>query len=262
MHLSMLRRILSIIRSFDRRFLNQSLVNAYALTSWFILNVRLENLGQGLIVQTLNSRRSRYLHELCQKHGTDKGSLVNLIRPWPEHTFADIYTELFADHRFEIVRIFEMGIGTNNLSIPANMSGYGKPGASLRVWKEYFPNALVVGADIDRNTLFEEERILTFFVDQLRANSITKFWNELGIKDFDIIIDDGLHTEEAAICLFENSFNNLRSGGFYFIEDVTARRLKSLSSYFQLQGITFSVYSSYRSLHSVGDNTLIMILKP
>ena len=30
----------------------------------------------------------------------------------------------------------------------------GKPGASLRVWKDYFPNANIIGVDIDENILF------------------------------------------------------------------------------------------------------------
>ena len=32
------------------------------------------------------------------------------------------------------------------------MSEDGKPGASLRVWKEYFSNAEIYGADIDKKT--------------------------------------------------------------------------------------------------------------
>ena len=43
----------------------------------------------------------------------------------------------------------------------------GKPGASLRVWRDYFPNAIIYGADIDKDILFAEERIKTFYIDQL-----------------------------------------------------------------------------------------------
>ena len=39
----------------------------------------------------------------------------------------------------------------------------GKPGASLRAWRDYFENALIYGADIDKNILFKENRINTFF---------------------------------------------------------------------------------------------------
>ena len=32
----------------------------------------------------------------------------------------------------------------------------GKPGASLKVWKDYFVNAQIFGADIDRNILLKK----------------------------------------------------------------------------------------------------------
>ena len=35
-----------------------------------------------------------------------------------------------------------------------NMTASGKPGASLRVWRDYFNNAQVIGADIDKRILF------------------------------------------------------------------------------------------------------------
>ena len=35
------------------------------------------------------------------------------------------------------------------------------------MWKEYFSNAEIYGADIDKNVLFFENRIKTYHVDQL-----------------------------------------------------------------------------------------------
>jgi hypothetical protein len=45
-------------------------------------------------------------------------------------------------------------------------------------------------------------------------------WKNIGIHNFDIIIDDGLHTANANINLFINSFNKLKNNGIYVIEDV------------------------------------------
>ena len=73
------------------------------------------------------------------------------------------------------------------------MGTYGKPGASLRMWRDYFYNANIYGADIDKGILFNEDRINTYFVDQLDSETIKSMWNNIGLKDFDIIIDDGLH---------------------------------------------------------------------
>ena len=100
------------------------------------------------------------------------------------------------------------------------MSINGIPGASLRVWRDYFRNAQIYGADIDKNVLFQEDRISTFYVDQLNTSSIETMWKKIGIKNFDIIIDDGLHNTDANINLFTNSFNKLKRNGIYIIEDI------------------------------------------
>jgi hypothetical protein len=36
-------------------------------------------------------------------------------------------------------------------------------GGSLRAFREFFPNARIIGLDIDREALFQEGRISTFF---------------------------------------------------------------------------------------------------
>ena len=49
-------------------------------------------------------------------------------------------------------------------------------------------------------------RILkTFYLDQTSKESIEAMWRAIQISDFDLIIDDGLHTFDAGVCLFENS---------------------------------------------------------
>jgi hypothetical protein len=46
-------------------------------------------------------------------------------------------------------------------------------------------------------------------------------WNEVHLQEsFDIIIEDGLHTFEANVCFFENSFHKLSDNGIYVIEDI------------------------------------------
>ena len=52
----------------------------------------------------------------------------------------------------------------------------GRPWACVRGWRDLSPNALVYGADIDRNILFEEDRIKTFYCDQLDENAIRALW--------------------------------------------------------------------------------------
>ena len=96
------------------------------------------------------------------------------------------------------------------------------------MWKDYFKNAYIFGADIDKKILFNEERISTFYVNQLEKDSIISMWNKVDKKNFDIIIDDGLHTLDAAVTLFENSFFQLKKNGIYIIEDVHFLYLNNL----------------------------------
>jgi hypothetical protein len=112
-------------------------------------------------------------------------------------------------------------LGTNNPNALSNMGVFGSPGASLRAWRELFPRALVYGADIDAEILFDEDRIKTFFCDQLEPRSIRALWSlpELA-AGADIIVEDGLHSFEANVSFLEGSLDKLLPGGTYIAEDI------------------------------------------
>jgi hypothetical protein len=175
---------------------------------------------------------------LCDLYGSDKGSMYGsgAYYPWLAHTYTPVYERLFAPIRHTVEAVFECGLGTNSPNFSANMGALGQPGASHRVWRDYFPQAIIVGADIDKEVLFEEERIHTGFIDQTSPVAIAQFFNSLAPKfpaQFDIMIDDGLHTFEAAICLFENSFSQLKAHGIYVIEDMSLNDIPRFKDYFQ-----------------------------
>lgn len=159
-------------------------------------------------------------NELCDimfGFGSDKGKPDNT--GW--HNYTTYYHEVFKNVRTKKLRVFEVGLGTNNTSVPSNMGVHGKPGASLRGWKVYFPNSEIFGADIDSGVLFAEDRISTFYCDQTDPKCIHDMWSKPELSEgFDIIIDDGLHTFDANKCLFENSIHKLNVGGVYIIEDI------------------------------------------
>jgi SAM-dependent methyltransferase len=147
------------------------------------------------------------------KYGSDKGN------GW--HNYTTIYSALFRKLSKRPIQILEIGLGTNNPSISSHMFGNGHPGGSLRGWRELFPHARVFGADIDRDILFEENRIKTFYCDQLDGLAIRDLWSQPALRGgMDIIIDDGLHTFGANASFLEASLEHLRPGGFYIIEDV------------------------------------------
>lgn len=171
---------------------------------------------------------------LCDHYGSDKGTRSTEPHPYghPPHSYADFYASLFDHCRLSVRKVFECGLGTNDPTVPSNMGSTGKPGASLRAWRDYFPNAMVHGADIDRNILFSEERIATYYVDQTSRSSIVELWNHEDLTGFDLIVDDGLHTFEAGVTFFEASHAQLRPGGIYVIEDVTLLTLERFVEYF------------------------------
>mgnify|MGYP001275239097 CR=1 FL=1 len=180
-----------------------------------------------------NNNLNNEISKLCELHDSDKGYIdYNLATPnhdFKPHNYANYYLDLFDAFKNEVKLVFECGVGTYDLNIRNNMVNRGtKPGASLRMWKDYFKNAYIFGADIDKKILFNEERISTFYVNQLEKDSIISMWNKVDKKNFDIIIDDGLHTLDAAVTLFENSFFQLKKNGIYIIEDVHFLYLNNL----------------------------------
>jgi hypothetical protein len=119
------------------------------------------------------------------------------------------------------LRVFELGLGTNNTSLPSNMGADGRPGASLYGWKEFFPRASIFGADIDKDILFVDDKIKTYYCDQRDPGAISRMWAEPDLAEgFDIMVDDGLHSFDANACFFDHSIAKLKSGGWYIIEDV------------------------------------------
>ena len=114
--------------------------------------------------------------------------------------------------------VFEIGLGTNNTDVASNMGIAGKPGASLRGFRDYLPSARIFGADIDERILFEEERIKTRHVDQLDHSSLIALKNWL--PPLDLFIDDGLHSLTANLNSLDLGISMTKPGGWVVIEDI------------------------------------------
>lgn len=199
---------------------------------------------------------------LADKYGSDKGIIDSSKHrfPWPYHTYTDFYQRLWGHCRNCVKKVFECGLGTNNPKLPSSMGLLGKPGASLRMWRDYFPFAQIYGADIDKNILFSEERIQTYFIDQLDPELIKNCWNEIDEFDFDFILDDGLHTFNAGSCLFVNSIDRLSKNGIYVIEDVNVHDLRKYKSFFKNKNYIVDYVTMYKK-NFLGDNSLVVIRK-
>lgn len=230
---------------------------------------RLSNLGarqRAQIVLNYSHRPNSLLDHLCDFHGSDKGGFPEHRNPYPwlSHSYTDFLSLLFEPWREEVNLVFECGIGTNDLSIPANMSATGVPGASLRVWRDFFPNAQIVGADIDKKVLFQEERIETFVVDQADPRSVRQMWKKIGKSGFQLMIDDGLHTFRAGSTLFLESIDRLAPDGTYIIEDVQQDDMFRYMDFFRGFDLRVDFVTLRRPPHNgnyvaIQDNQLVVV---
>ena len=256
----MMKKIVSAI---DNTFFGASIQKWYGM--------RMTSKTQALIEDDLDFRLISYyqknlsceLSALCDVYGTDKGELQKFGHPysWASHNYADFYARHFDHCRNSVKNVFECGLGTNNPNLPSSMGISGKPGASHRVWRDYFPNAMVYGADIDQDILFEEERIKTYFIDQLDPASIKGYWDQVNVKDFDLMVDDGLHTFEAGVTLFLGSVDRLANNGIYVIEDVTIEDLVQYKDFFHGKLFIVEYISLYRPSLDLIDNSLVVVRK-
>jgi len=194
------------------------------------------------------------LTDLMNAYGSDKGGFNK------DHNFSDYYSTIFFDKKQSFKNILEVGLGTNNINVPSNMGLEGKPLASLRAWRDYFLNANIYGADIDRKILKDEDRIKTYYVDQTNPSSILELFKNIGDISFDIIIDDGLHEYNANICLFENSFKFLKKKGIYVIEDVFFKDKNKFFQYFKNSNYNFSIIDIFHK-NNISNNCLVIIYK-
>lgn len=208
--------------------------------------------------------------ELCMLfdfYGSDKGSNsdsgLHIYGHMP-HSYGEVYEHLFHGRRGEEINLLECGVGSANPEIPSNMGLDASPGASLRAWRDYFPNARIYGCDIDRACLVNEERIASCYVDQLQGDSILQMWEHFGKPLFDVIIDDGLHTAKAALSLLQGSYSFLSNVGLYIIEDITPVELIKINEFLCMSRINYTLYSGLRrqepdSSPAIDDNTIIVI---
>ena len=124
----------------------------------------------------------------------------------PDHYYA-FYERLIAFRRHADFALLELGV---------------KDGFSLLMWRDFFPNARIVGVDIRQRPpgLPQRDTRLNFVqgsqADPLILNKAT----QLAGGSFDVIIDDAAHTGALAKASFVNLFGPaLNRGGLYFFED-------------------------------------------
>jgi hypothetical protein len=141
------------------------------------------------------------LRSLALETGTDKEGA---------HSYTAAYERHLGHLRNEPITLLEIGIG-----------GYADPGrggASLRMWKSFFPHGRIIGLDIEDKTALAEARITILRGDQGDRRFLDQMALEYG--PFDVVIDDGSHRCAHVIASFEALFPHLTDAGIYAIEDL------------------------------------------
>lgn len=150
---------------------------------------------------------SNELDELAIKYGADK---------WGKHHYTPVYYNLFASKRNMVRKVVEIGIGEGVSKMKVNPP---QKGASLKMWRDFFPNAQIYGVDNDPKCLFTENRIKTFLFDQNKEDDLISLLN-ITDSDIDLFIDDGSHEPSAQVFTAKDIIPSLDKGTVYIIEDV------------------------------------------
>jgi predicted O-methyltransferase YrrM len=136
------------------------------------------------------------LDSLGLLHGTDKSSRT--------HGYLALYDRLLRPLRLKPVRLLEIGV---------------LGGASLRMWRDYFPAGEIVGLDVDPAAAAHAgERIAVHRADQADVPAMTRLVGTLG--PFDIIVDDGSHRWAHQVATLRALLPLVARRGFYIVEDL------------------------------------------
>jgi hypothetical protein len=132
--------------------------------------------------------------------GTDKGL----------HGYTGPYQKHLGQLRRRAFVLLEIGVG-----------GYEgpRPTGSLRVWRDWFPRATIVGIDLHHKQIQLGPRV--HFVQGSQDDSrVLDRAIEVAGGAPTVVIDDGSHVGEHIIASFEHLFPLMPLGGVYAIEDL------------------------------------------
>lgn len=144
--------------------------------------------------------------------GTDKSSLC--------HNYLHKYERYFHFPRDACLNILEIGVFD---------------GASLRMWASYYPNARIIGVDINENCKqYQEGRVSVEIGSQVDSDFLARIVKDYG--NFDLIIDDGSHHNSHMIFSFCHLFPFIKKGGHYVVEDVSTSYWEPYGGGFEKEG--------------------------
>ena len=154
------------------------------------------------------------LNYLCEYFNSDKGEKFKNQYAKPSkqddkkiiaHGYAKIYEKYLKGNKEKNLNIIELG------------SFYGNASAAFYF---YFKNSQIYSADINPDMYsYRSKRLHNFFTDTSSRSSIEKNILKKNIQ-FDLIIEDASHMLKDQIISLFILFKNLKSGGFFIVEEI------------------------------------------
>lgn len=143
----------------------------------------------------MNLEKKLSLKELGMKHGTDKATL---------HGFCDFYDSNLGEMRFEPIKLLEIGVYQHQ---------------SLKMWREYFPNAEIHAIDIvDYSGGYRVPGVNYHCFNVEDSVAMSDFVNRN--YNWDVVVDDGGHTMKQQQFAFKYFWGVIRSSGMFIMEDL------------------------------------------
>jgi hypothetical protein len=154
------------------------------------------------------------LDRLANKYKTDKGSLY-----YNAHAYGAVYERYFAPIRTQPLKLLELGLLRNDVQARSPGGPY-DDAPSLFLWREYFPNAQIVGFDIaDFSGVPLPHDCEIIRGDAGNPKDLRGLLDHYP-EGFDIIIDDASHASHQQQAALAVLFPALKSGGYYIVEDL------------------------------------------
>lgn len=119
--------------------------------------------------------------------------------------FYEFYLAKFKDNNFTFL---ELGVGPED-----------NKGKSLYSWKDYFPNANIIGVDIRPDAKTVEKSGIIVEIGDLGSLDFLSYLSKKYPTN-KILLDDASHKWSHQILAFEKLFATVDSGGIYIIEDL------------------------------------------
>lgn len=139
------------------------------------------------------------LNEIMNSNGSDKGDSIGV-----KHNYVPIYEQWFENCRDKEIKFVEIGIDFAQ---------------SLKGWTEYFQNGKIFMIDINDFSQYNSSRVTCIRGNQSIRFDMNKASEIIG-ENIDYLIDDGGHCMDHHQFTFAELFPKMKSGGFYFIEDI------------------------------------------